>query len=128
MGLENSLDQPADQDLRKWSADSAVRFRQLEEAFRRHVEQSEDEHGLLHEIVETAPRLINAVEKVRHEHQVLLTEIARLESLSAGPHGETVDEIREESLRLLQDLAAHRQIGADLIYEAYSVDIEGGEG
>jgi hypothetical protein len=129
MDLENSLDQPAGQDLRKWSADGAVRFHQLEEAFRRHVEQSEDEHGLLHEIVETAPRLINAVEKVRHEHQLLLIEIARLELLCAGPHGETqVDKIREESLRLLLDLAAHRQIGADLIYEAYSVDIEGGEG
>ncbi len=127
--LENSLAQPAGQDLRKWSADSATRFRQLAEAFQRHVEQSEDQHGLLHEIAESTPRLIPAVEKVQYEHQLLLTEIARLGSVCAGPHGGTqIEKIREESLRLLQDIAAHRQRGADLIYEAYSVDIEGGEG
>jgi len=30
-------------------------------------------------------------------------------------------------MRLLQSIAAHRQSGADLIYEAYSVDVEGGD-
>jgi hypothetical protein len=127
--LENALAQPAGQDLKKWSAESADRFRQLAEAFRRHAEESEGEDGLLREIVEIAPRLAHAVDKVQHEHEVLLAEMARLELVSAGPSGGTqIDKTREDALHLLQDIAAHRQKGADLIYEAYSVDIEGGEG
>ena len=128
VNLENSLAQPAGQDLKKWSAASTASLRQLIEAFRRHTEQSEGPEGLLHEIVESAPRLAHAVEQVQHEHQILLVEMARLESLTSDMHGTQIDEIREDSLRLLQDIAAHRQRGADLIYEAYSVDIEGGEG
>ena len=38
-----------------------------------------------------------------------------------------VQDVREEALGLLQAIARHRQRGADLIYEAYSVDIEGGD-
>ena len=126
--LENALARPAGQDLTKWSAAITARFRDLIEAFRRHAEQSEGPEGLLPEIVESAPRLAHAVEQVQHEHQILLVEMARLESLTSDMHGTQIDEIREDSLRLLQDIAAHRQRGADLIYEAYSVDIEGGEG
>ena len=127
--LEDALAQPAGQDLEKWSADVAARFRQLTEAFRRHAEQSESPDGLLHEIVESAPRLAHAVEQVKDEHEVLLVEMARLATASADSHsGSQIDNTREDSLRLLQDIAAHRHRGADLIYEAYSVDIEGGEG
>ena len=40
---------------------------------------------------------------------------------------EQVKDVREEALGLLQAIARHRQRGADLIYEAYSVDIEAGD-
>jgi hypothetical protein len=127
--LENALAQPARQDLGKWSAANQARFRQLIEAFRRHAEQSEGPEGLLPEIVDSAPRLAHAVEQVQHEHQILLAEMARLESTSShAQDGAQIEKIREHSLRLLRDISAHRQRGADLIYEAYSVDIEGGEG
>jgi hypothetical protein len=35
--------------------------------------------------------------------------------------------IRKDSLLLLQDVAAHRQRGSDLIYEACYVDVEAGD-
>jgi hypothetical protein len=34
--------------------------------------------------------------------------------------------VRRDSLHLLHGVAAHRQRGSDLIYEAYFVDVEGG--
>jgi hypothetical protein len=128
LDLEETLARPPDQDLEKWTADTAARFRQLTEAFQHHAEQSEGPNGLLVEIVEIAPRLANKVDQVKREHEVLLAELARLE----GEAGNQADlnpsgAIRAEGLRLLQDLAAHRQRGADLIYEAYSVDVEGGD-
>jgi hypothetical protein len=128
LDLEETLARPPDQDVEKWTADTAARFRQLTEAFHHHAEQSEGPNGLLVEIVEIAPRLANKVDQVKREHEVLLAELARLEreaSNQAYPNQSEV--IRAEGLRLLQDLAAHRQRGADLIYEAYSVDVEGGD-
>jgi hypothetical protein len=126
--LEESLARPAGRDPEKWLADVAARCRELTEAFHRHAEQSEGPGGLLPEIVEVAPRLAHAVDRVKGEHEALLAEMAGLETTIGEK--DTVDQIskvRDAVLRLLRDVAAHRQRGADLIYEAYSVDVEGGD-
>jgi hypothetical protein len=126
--LEESLARPAGPDVGQWWAEVATRCRQLGEAFRHHVTESEGPQGLLREIVETAPRLANAVQRVKDEHKSLLAEIAeREESVAATTDRDQIDEVRASILRLLQELAAHRQRGSDLIYEAYSVDVEGGD-
>ena len=126
--LEESLARPAGQDMAKWSSQTAACCHRLTEAFQHHAEQSEGPDGLLPEILEIAPRLAHAVEQVKHEHEVILAEIARLEAaITDRDYAGTVAKVRGDVLRILQDLAAHRQRGADLIYEAYSVDVEGGE-
>ena len=82
----------------------------------------------MRQIVQVAPRLAHAVEQVKQDHQALLAEIDRLET--ATKHVDDaghIQKLREECMRLLQSIAAHRQSGADLIYEAYSVDVEGGD-
>jgi hypothetical protein len=57
-----------------------------------------------------------------------LSEAARLEAATKTDDNDAnIRTVREEALHLLQGVAAHRQRGADLIYEAYSVDLEGGE-
>jgi hypothetical protein len=128
LDLEETLARPAGQDAEKWSAHAAACSRQLTEAFRRHVEQSEGPDGLLPEIVEIAPRLAHRVDQVKREHEALLAELVHLEATIGGrssPSHSSV--VRAEVLGVLRDLAAHRQRGADLIYEAYSVDVEGGD-
>jgi hypothetical protein len=126
--LEESLARPAGPDVDQWSSEVTARCHQLGEAFRHHVDESEGPQGLLREIVETAPRLANAVQRVKDEHKSLLAEIARREeNIGATVDRGHIDEVRRSTLQLLQDLAAHRQRGSDLIYEAYSVDVEGGD-
>ncbi len=115
------------QDPDKWSAETADRSRALTEAFRYHVEQSEGPDGLLPEIVATAPRLARTVDKVKDEHRQLLTELEALQRAADSRASADIERVRQEALRLLQDLATHRQRGSDLIYEAYSVDVEGGD-
>jgi hypothetical protein len=124
--LEEVLARPIGQEAGNWCRDVAVQVHALVEAFRSHVEQSEGPDGLLPQIVEAEPRLVRAVEVVKREHQVLLDEMSRLES-SIG-RSRDVDEpvVRRDSLRLLHDVATHRQRGSDLVYEAYYVDVEGG--
>jgi hypothetical protein len=127
-GLEEALARPARQDPKVWSADTADCLRLLSEAFEMHVHHSEGPEGLLAEIVAAAPRLANPVELIKRDHRVILADIRNLEATAAG--NEDVGKIagiRDGALRLLQAIAAHRQRGADLIYEAYSVDIEAGD-
>ena len=125
---KHALARPAGRDPRRWSADTAARLHQLVEAFGHHVLQSEGPEGLLGQIVQVAPRLAHAVEQVKQDHQALLDEIDRLETASKDvDDAGDIQKVREEALRLLQGISAHRQRGADLIYEAYSVDVEGGD-
>lgn len=77
--------------------------------------------------VEAEPRLVNAVRVVKREHQVLLNEMSRLEAVTGLSEGADEQGVRRDLLRLLHDVAAHRQRGSDLIYEAYFVDVEAGD-
>jgi hypothetical protein len=127
-GLEEALARPAGHNPKVWSADTADCLRALLDAFEMHVRHSEGPDGLLAEIVTAAPRLANWVDQIKRDHQTILSDIGRIESAAAGNEDiEKIEGIREKALDLLQALAAHRQRGADLIYEAYSVDIEAGD-
>ena len=73
------------------------------------------------------PACAPAVEQIKRDHRDMLAE------LRPGNHGPAqrgvaqIQDVREHALGLLQAIARHRQRGADLIYEAYSVDIEAGD-
>jgi hypothetical protein len=127
--LEQALARPAARDPGAWSKDTAVCLHTLGEAFQRHAEQSEGPDGLLNQIVDTAPRLANGVHQIIDEHQHLLSDMARLEKDATDSSGDPqqVQRLREQALGILRAVAAHRQRGADLIYESYSVDIEAGD-
>jgi hypothetical protein len=126
--LEEALARPAGQDPKGWFADTADRLQQLGGAFQTHAQQSEGPDGLLGEIIEQAPRLANSVQRIKQEHQDILQEISDLElTTRIDDNADQIAGVRERSLRLLQLIATHRQRGADLIYEAFSIDIEGSD-
>ena len=127
LDLEEAIARPAGPDAGKWSTETAARCQTLIEAFRHHVDESEGPGGLLPEIVATAPRLAHAVDQVKREHQSLLVEMDHLQVVAGSGGLVDVEAVRQETLNLLRALAAHRQRGSDLIYEAYLVDVEGGE-
>jgi hypothetical protein len=126
--LEEALARPATQEVKKWSAGVADCLDLLAQAFELHAQHSEGPYGLLAEMVEVAPRSANAVDQIKRDHRDILADIWAVEA-RAGRCADIaqVQDVREEALGLLQAIARHRQRGADLIYEAYSVDIEGGD-
>jgi hypothetical protein len=80
------------------------------------------------DVLETAPRLANVVRRFKAEHAAIRLGInAELVRLAAAAAGEPVDieATRVRLNRLLGRLVRHRQQGADLIYEAFAVDIGG---
>ena len=126
--LEEALARPAAQEVKAWSAGTADCLDLLAQAFELHAQHSEGPDGLLAEMVEVAPRSASAVDQIKRDHRDILADIWAVEATARRcADVEQVKDVREEALGLLQAIARHRQRGADLIYEAYSVDIEAGD-
>ena len=124
--VERSLARPAIGREREWSENLGNQLRKLSSALEQHVVTTEGPEGLLTQIVDVAPRLKHQVDIALDDHIQLRRQLgATLASLSTERW--RVDELREQATHLLGDLTRHRQLGADLVYEAYSVDIEGGD-
>ena len=95
-----------------------------------HIEITERNEGLYDEIVEAAPRLSRNVQVLRAEHPQMQEATAalraRLETTSIETP-EQVAEARDGIQHVLGLLVKHRQRGADLLWEAYSLDTGGAE-
>ncbi|MCZ7525732.1 MAG: hypothetical protein M5U14_04680 [Acidimicrobiia bacterium] len=112
-----------------WTAGVRSGLDQLAGAFDNHVVVTEGFDGLYAEILERAPRLARAVERLREEHGELHRMIQDVKGrMSAGELDEAArEEVREVALALLAAFVRHRHRGADLVYEAYNLDIGAGD-
>jgi hypothetical protein len=89
-----------------------------------HVDKTEASEGLLDEILEQAPRLAREVEGLRLEHTKLRDECERV--IARVEEFESAASIRRMVMSFLGILAHHRHRSADLVYEAFGVDLGGG--
>lgn len=104
--------------------------RNVDRVWRNHTSVTESPDGMLAQIVADSPRMAPAVDRARHEHEVvaatLSTVCGRLAGLPAdSPIDDGID--RPALLRLLTAVDRHRLNGRDLIYQAYQVDLGLGE-
>jgi hypothetical protein len=106
----------------QWRSEVRASLVHLRLAIDSHVAEVESETGLLGELRQVAPRLSGPIDQVAAEHQTLCR--AADAALDASEEA-TIDEVRARVLNLLLALARHRQRGADLVYEAFNVDIGG---
>lgn len=106
-----------------WGEQVRVNLARLADAFTEHVEATESAEGLFAQVRRRAPRLDNHCRRLTEDHARIASELASATAaLDAG-----VAEAREAVLSLLAHLARHRQLGADLVYEAYAVDLGGSD-
>jgi hypothetical protein len=127
--LENAISSPASGRIADWTATVLKETVVVRDAFAQHVEVTEKEDGLYDEILENAPRLEGNVQRLRDEHpeitQALADTIARLEQVEIGSDAWPLDQARDDLQRFIGRVIRHRQRGADLVWEAYNVDIGG---
>ncbi len=97
---------------------------QLVAALDEHVTETEGHTGLLSQISEQAPRLWREVERLRREHSELADACQQLLELIDG--GATSLDLRSRAHALVGRFEHHRHRGADLVYEAFGVDLGGG--
>ena len=130
--LEQALAAPGQQ--MRWVERVSVALLELTGDFRDHVELTEGPVGLYSRVLRTSPRLAHEVDRLTLEHVKLAQLVEELLAVvgqgakTSEPHEKLLDDptkIRERGTKLLGALVRHRQRGADLMYEAYSVDIGG---
>jgi hypothetical protein len=128
--LERAVAAPGPGRVDEWVIGVRDALDALRDVVDRHIFATEAPGGFLDEIVETEPRLANGSQRLREEHGEIVDAIsaasARLRARPSFAPDEWVEAMRDRLLALLAVLVRHRQRGADLVYEAFDVDIGGG--
>lgn len=126
VGLEDALSTPIG-DGARWRLRVAMAVDHAVNRVDEHVTEVEAPNGFLADVVADEPRLICRTNRLREDHENLEKEVHALQiALSELDDADVADRaipIRNQALEFLGNLATHRQRGADLIYEAYQVDI-----
>ena len=127
LALEQAAARPAVSREEEWREGVVAALEELEREIGDHIDVTERPRGLYTEIVERAPRLSHRIHVLRGEHPEMLQATRALKSRLAAPEAPPVDEVRDEAQRVLGRLVKHRQQGADLLWEAYSLDTGGSD-
>ncbi len=109
----------------RWSERVHVALVELSADLREHIDVTEGPGGLYVDLLATTPRLSGAVSRLTREHRQISDLVDDLLTRVRAPAGEDVDQVRDLGTRLLGLLVRHRQLGSDLVYEAYELDIGG---
>jgi hypothetical protein len=123
--LERAIAAPASGRADDWLKGVTGCLEELRRAFSYHIEVTEGPDGFLAEIRTHAPRLSHRVGVVTADHATISAQLDRV--LRRCEQRAGIEEIRSDALDILNRVARHRHMGADLVYEAFDVDIEGGE-
>jgi hypothetical protein len=117
--LETSVARASGQE--DWNEVVREALTNLDSALLQHVNEIEASDGLFSEVVEMAPQLSSHVERLRQEHDDLIA-VCRT-ALDMASRGVSAEEIRRKVLVVLGRLTIHRQRGAELLFDAYDVDL-----
>jgi len=130
LSLEAAAARPATGREEDWVAGVIEALDEVEHEIADHIEITERREGLYDQIIDVAPRLGRNVQRLREEHPEMQEATSSLRArLTTAPAGDAtgVAEARDEIQHLLGRLVKHRQRGADLLWEAYSLDTGGAE-
>jgi hypothetical protein len=121
-GFEQALAAPAREP--GWRERLARRLAGLRDQLTEHIVITEGPDGLYAALLADAPRLSRQVTALVADHDRLLARIDTLARRVVRPSYPVVA-ARDGAGQLLSHLSRHRQVGADLVYEAYATDIGG---
>ena len=123
LAVSDAIAAPAARGAR-WRRRVRVELQRLRRILVDHIAESEAHNGLLRQIEERAPRLARSIDGLRDEHVGLMEETD--DTLLRMDEDVSSLALRECVMKLLWRFSMHRHRGADLVYEAYGVDIGGG--
>jgi hypothetical protein len=126
--LEAALGTPLPKRERAWLKGVRAAFRELEAAVTDHIAGVEADDGLFAQVRTDAPRLVGMIRRLESDHSELADAVQVLgKRLTDAKPAANMDRVRRDLLQLLGRLTHHRQLGADLLYEAYVLDVSVGD-
>ena len=111
-----------------WADSVRAALVRVRDTFTAHIDVTEGADGLYQEVLVQAPRLSGAVNRLQGEHVEIMGALAEVDRQLDAPPSDAdawVESIRDAAITLMGLLVRHRQRGADLVYEAYDVEIGG---
>lgn len=129
--LEIAISSPAAGRIPEWKDLVTKEMVGVRDAFEQHVLVTERPGGLYEEIIMRAPRLDGTIRRLKDEHPEIGEKVGemltRLDLAEIGSPIWPLEDARDDLQRLIGTVIRHRQKGADLVWEAYNVDIGGTE-
>jgi len=100
----------------------------LADAWEEHVSFTEGPDGLFEELLDDSVEVAPEIDRLRRDHEALLTHITRARELLAQPSAGPDDTRVLLALTGIAKLVdQHRRRGSDLLYRVYSVDLSAGD-
>jgi hypothetical protein len=128
LGLERTVGSPARGRPTIWAGAVRDQLGRLATALRAHVDGTEEEGGLFDQILEREPRLTHGIDRLCAEHREQLDAVDEADARLAGIEDEVaVEPVRASLHDLIHALLVHRSRGAELVYDAYAVDLSAGD-
>ncbi|HZT64483.1 MAG TPA: hypothetical protein VFA11_01715 [Acidimicrobiales bacterium] len=124
---ERSLASPVVGRLESWSRTVRQDLEALLAAVDLHVSSTEAPGAVLDGIVAAAPHLAPRVDQARHEHELIRYRLRSALDLLPATTETAAHTARDRAVEALEAIVRHRQLGSDLVYEAFKVDIESPE-
>lgn len=116
------------EDAQAWAKAVLPALGDVRRAWVHHTEFTESADGLFAEIIEQAPRLMHAVRNLEAEHDTVLAAIGDCENATLdATRGSGTDAAATCVTELLAAIVRHRDRGAQLVYDAYTVDVSSGD-
>lgn len=124
VAFEDALSSPV-RDRATWQAEVVDALEALGHAFEDHVTATEAPGGLYDEMREKSPHLRSKANRLREEHPAITAALAEGSARLALPPADEAeaDATRDDLQRLMGRIVRHRQHGADLVWDAYAIDI-----
>ena len=113
----------------KWRSSVLTRINEVCVALEDHIVEVEGSGGFADDISAHAPRLIGMMNALNEEHDELRQMVVQLREVVGRKTDklskDKVAAVRKKVQSWLGRIARHQQKGADIVYEAYNVDIGG---
>ncbi|MGZ4618065.1 MAG: hypothetical protein ACXV3F_04950, partial [Frankiaceae bacterium] len=112
----------------EWVASLSPHIQALLAAWSRHIEVTEGPDGLFEQIRTDAPGLDFLLLRLHRDHDRMLEDMQAL-ARDAVPSAEeaALQDVRDRITEMQSRVTRHRQLGADVLYKAYAVDIGAGD-
>lgn len=128
LDLERAMAMPAGDDPVAWGQHVTVAVKSMHTVLDDHIAETEAPGSFYDDVIEHVPNLIKASQRLQAEHPVLVRELDQLDvEIKGVTDDESVEHARQTALDMIKTLLLHRHRGAELVYDAYNIDVATGD-